>query len=125
MFIGSTEGPNKRVLKGMPKNKGHQEWNTRNKDEVILGPHADWEKDKKKIPVTLTVYGKEQKVIKTKSWYFANGFDLTQNQWGDNQCHKPSKSCANWIKVPAQLKYSDKSSEAVIVEVCCDGPQVV
>ena len=107
----------------MPETTG----NARNKDEVILGPHAEWEKDKKKIPVRLTVnpddgpyvHQQEQKVKKEKSDYVAKGFDLTQNQW--IECYEYSKCApsANWIKIPAQLKYSDKSIEAVIVEICC------
>ena len=71
---------------------------------VILGPHAEWEQDKKKIPIALrlsTKTAQRKKVKKEKFDYVARGFDLMMEA----------------RQIPAQLEYSDKSTEAVVIKI--------
>ena len=94
------------------------------KDYVILGPADEWEKDDTKIPVALELSsGQRKKVIKRwYNWvryqvvYMAHDFDLSikANPVPGMPKNPPS---SYQLKIPAEIEYSDKSTEQVIVEV--------
>ena len=87
------------------------------KDSVTLGDAAEWEQDKKKIPIALELSsGQRQKVRKEKSNYVASGFDLSLNA---NPIEgEPNMPRSNQqLKIPAQVQFSDKSTKEVIVTV--------
>ena len=89
------------------------------KDYVTLGPQAEWEQDKKRIPVALELSsGQRQKVKKENSNYVARGFDLSLNA---NPIEGvPNMPTSNQqLKIPAQVQFSDKTTEEVIVTVKC------
>ena len=89
------------------------------KDYVTLGPHARWEQDEENIPVALVLStGQRQKVKKEKSNYVARGFDLSLNA---NPIEGvPNMPPSNYqLKIPAQVQFSDKSTEEVIITVKC------
>ena len=79
-----------------------------NRDYVILGPHAEWEKDNAKVPIALKFPdGQRQEVKKEKFDYICRDLDLsvigTEN--------------IDVVNLQAQLEYSDKTFEQVIVRV--------
>ena len=77
-----------------------------NRDYVILGPHAEWEKDSAKIPIALKVSdGQRQEVKKEKFDYICRGLDLSGTENEDD------------FNLQAQLEYSDKTLEQVIIRV--------
>ena len=78
------------------------------RDYVILGPHADWEKEDAKIPIALKFSdGQQEEVKKEKFQYIARGFDLSMKGTGNDDV----------FNLPAHLEYADKSDEPVIVKV--------
>ena len=92
------------------------------KDYVILGLADEWEKDDTKIPVALKLSTGQRKKIKKQDWinhtvaYMAWDWDLSikANPVPDIPANPPSNYK---LKIPAELEYSDKSVEKVIVEV--------
>ena len=92
------------------------------KDYVILGLADEWEKDDTKIPVALKLSTGQRKKIKKQDWinhtvaYMAWDWDLSikANPIPGIPANPPSNYK---LKIPAQLEYSDKSIEKVIVEV--------
>ena len=92
------------------------------KDYVILGPADEWEKDDTKLPVALKLSTGKRKKIEKKDWiqhtvaYMAWDLDLSikANPIPGIPANPPSNYK---LKIPAQLEYSDKSIEKVIVEV--------
>ena len=91
----------------------------KNNDYVTLGPLAQWERDKNKIPIALELStGQRQRVKKEKSNYIARGFDLSLNANPiEGVPNMPPSS--SQLKIPAQVQFSDKSTEEVIVTVNC------
>ena len=103
----STNAPKKRVLQGI-HNTTPGIGSSSNRDYVILGPHAEWEKDSAKIPIALKFSdGQRQEVKKEKFDYICRGLDLSMI--GNENVEDTN--------LQAQLEYSDKTFEQVIVRV--------
>ena len=92
------------------------------KDYVILGLAAEWEQDDTKIPVALKLSTGQRKKIKKQEWidhtvaYMAWDWDLSIK--ANPIPGVPAMPPSNYkLKIPAQLEYSDRSIEKVIVEV--------
>ena len=79
-----------------------------NRDYVILGRHAEWENDSAKIPIALKLSdGQRQEVKKEKLDYICRGLDLSMIGTENDDD----------FTLQAQLEYSDKTLEQVIVKV--------
>ena len=79
-----------------------------NRDYIILGPHAQWEKKNDEVPVAIKLSnGQRQEVKKEEFDYIARGFDLSSKGSATNSEYE----------LTAQLEYPDKTLEPVIVKV--------
>ena len=79
-----------------------------NRDYIILGPHAQWEKKNDEVPVAIKLSnGQRQEVKKEEFDYISRGFDLSSK----------GSATKSEYELTAQLEYPDKTLEPVIVKV--------
>ena len=107
LFVESTKPPKKKVLQGIHNNMPTIGSSSK-RDYVILGPHAEWEKEGASLPIALKFSnGQRQEIKKEKFDYISRGFDLGIK----------GHENVDEYNLPARLEFADGTVKQVIVKV--------